>query len=183
MGHAALEHADPRVGWHAVATVGRSSQDDQQAREDGQVGFDALIEKVRQAEVALEARERQAGADWRQTRASWRALWTPGRILLAGLAGGFLFGRAAPLKSGGGGALQLASMLGSLFAGGSAQAAAAEAAEAADHAETASAAGGDAPARDRTASGQRADGEAAGAREHAAPPYEIPETFRDSGQL
>ena len=157
------------------------------------MGFDALIEKVRQAETALEARERQAGADWRQTKASWRALWTPGRILLAGLAGGFLFGRTAPLKRGGGGALQLASMLGSLFAGGSAQAAAGEAAEAADHAETASAVPGDAPARDRVASGRRADNEEAidrradseeaGAGQDATPPYEIPETFRGSGQL
>lgn len=157
------------------------------------MGFDALIEKVRQAEAALEARERQAGADWRQTKASWRAIWTPGRILLAGLAGGFLFARAAPLKRGGGSALQLASMLGSLFAGGSAQAAAGEAAEAADNAEAASAAAGDAPAGDRVASGRRADNEgtidrrasseAATARQDAAPPYEVPETFRGSGQL
>ena len=49
------------------------------------MGFDALIEKVRQAEIALEARERQAAADWRQTRTSWRAAWTPGRVVLAGL--------------------------------------------------------------------------------------------------
>ena len=152
------------------------------------MGFDALIEKVRQAETALEARERQAGADWRQTKASWRALWTPGRILLAGLAGGFLFARAAPLKRGGGGVLQLASMLGSLFAGGSAQAAAGQAAEAADHAEAAN----DAPtaehATGRHASGRDAidrgaDGKQGSAGEDAAPPYEIPETFRDSGQL
>jgi hypothetical protein len=156
------------------------------------VGFDALIEKVRQAEAALEARERQAGADWRQTKASWRALWTPGRILLAGLAGGFLFARAAPLKRGAGGVLQLASVLGSLFAGGSAQAAAGEAAEAADNAEAASAAPGDASG-DRATSGRRAPGrdandrpaatDAASTPERAAPPYEIPETFRDSGQL
>lgn len=152
------------------------------------MGFDALIEKVRQAEVALEARERQAGADWRQTKASWRAMWTPGRILLAGLSSGFLFARAAPLKRGGGSALQLASMLGSLFAGGSAQAAAGQAAEAADHAEAAS----DAPASDhatgRRAPGQdaidrRGDGKKGSAEEDAAPPYEIPETFRGSGQL
>src|SRR5690606_8149657 len=28
----------------------------------------------------------------------WRESWTPGRILAVGLAGGFLFGRAQPLK-------------------------------------------------------------------------------------
>lgn len=153
------------------------------------MGFDALIEKVRQAEAALEARERQAGADWRQTRASWRALWTPGRILLAGLAGGFLFARAAPLKRGGGGALQLASMLGSLFAGGSARAAAGQAAEAADQAEEAANdappgaedVGPHAPAAD--AIERRAGRETAAGAEDAAPPYEVPETFRDRGHL
>lgn len=153
------------------------------------MGFDALIEKVRQAEAALEARERQAGADWRQTRASWRALWTPGRILLAGLASGFVFARAAPLKRGGGSALQLASMLGSLFAGGSAQAAAGQAAEAADHAEEAAndappgaeGAGAHAPAAD--AIERRAGRDAAAGAEDAAPPYEVPETFRDRGHL
>jgi len=102
------------------------------------MSFDALIEKVRQAEAALEAQERRAGADWRQLRASWRALWTPGRIVLAGLVAGFAAGRAEPFKrAAGGGVLQLLSALSGLFAGGSAQAAANEAAEAAEAAETA----------------------------------------------
>jgi hypothetical protein len=96
------------------------------------MGFEALIEKVRQAESALEAKERQTAADWRQFSDSWRSMWTPGRIVLAGLASGLAVGSAEPLgKVGGGGALQLATALAGLFAGGSAQAAANEAEEAA----------------------------------------------------
>jgi hypothetical protein len=75
------------------------------------MSFDALLQKVKQAETALEAQERQAAADWRQFKASWRAAWTPGRIVVAGL-----------------------------FAGGSAQAAAGEASHAADTAQQTAAA-------------------------------------------
>lgn len=102
------------------------------------MGFDALIEKVRQAETALEAQERRVGADWRQLRGSWRSLWTPGRIVLAGLATGFMVGRAEPFKrAAGGGVLQLLTALSGMFAGGSAQAAANQAGEAADAAQDA----------------------------------------------
>lgn len=102
------------------------------------MGFDALIEKVRQAETALEAQERRVGADWRQLRGSWRSLWTPGRIVLAGLATGFMVGRAEPFKrAAGGGVLQLLTALSGMFAGGSAQAAASQAGEAADAAQEA----------------------------------------------
>jgi hypothetical protein len=102
------------------------------------MSFDALIQKVRQAEAALEAQERRAGADWRQLRATWRSLWTPGRIVIAGLASGFIVGRAEPFKrAAGGGVLQLLTALSGLFAGGSAQAAASEAGHAADAADAA----------------------------------------------
>ncbi|CAN5621430.1 hypothetical protein BH23PSE2_BH23PSE2_12530 [soil metagenome] len=56
------------------------------------MSYDTLLEKVRQAERALEARERSVSADWRQTRRSWRAIWTPGRIAAAGAIAGFAFG-------------------------------------------------------------------------------------------
>ena len=62
------------------------------------MGFHELIEKVQQAETALEARERQAAADWRQTKATWRSMWTPGRIVIAGLASGFIVGQARPAR-------------------------------------------------------------------------------------
>jgi hypothetical protein len=101
------------------------------------VGFEALIEKVHQAETALEARERAAAADWRQLKSSWRATWTPGRIVIAGLVSGFVVGKLEPVKkvASGGGLLNLLSAAAGLFAGGSAQAAAGEAAKAADTAE------------------------------------------------
>src|SRR5690606_16100540 len=83
----------------------------------------------------LEAQERAAAADWRQLRASWRELWTPGRIVVAGLASGFLSGQARAFRfTGGGGALQLLTALSGLFAAEGAQAAADEASDAADDA-------------------------------------------------
>lgn len=136
------------------------------------MGFEQLIEKVRQAEVALEAKERQTGADWRQVKSSWRAMWTPGRIVIAGLVSGFIVGRAEPFKkAAGGGTLQLISALSSLFAGGSAQAAASEASEAKQAAETVERKtdGMPPPANDDTP--------------EPPPPYEVPETFRGSGHL
>lgn len=101
------------------------------------MSFDKLIAKVKQAEDALEAQERRFAADVRQLKASWRAGWTPWRIVIAGLASGFLIGRAEPLRAAakGGNAMQLITMLSGLFAGGSAQAAASEAEHAAESAE------------------------------------------------
>ena len=52
------------------------------------MNFESLQRKVRQAEVALEAKERQAAADWRQVKSTWLAVWTPGRIVIAGLVVG-----------------------------------------------------------------------------------------------
>ncbi len=98
------------------------------------MSFESLILKVQQAETALEAQERQVGADWRQFKVSWKTAWTPGRIVSIGLVTGFLIGRAEPAKRlmRGGGALQMLSSLAGLFAGGSAQAAAGHAEQAAN---------------------------------------------------
>ena len=52
------------------------------------MGFDALLTKVKQAEEALEAREREAVGRWQQFSHSWRAAWTPGRIVVVGLVSG-----------------------------------------------------------------------------------------------
>ena len=97
------------------------------------MSFESLIDKVRQAETALEASERQTGANWRQFKLSWQQAWTPGRIVSIGLVSGFLVGRAEPAKRmvRGSGALQMLSALAGLFAGGSAQAAAGHAEDAA----------------------------------------------------
>ncbi|WP_133480072.1 hypothetical protein [Cognatilysobacter segetis] len=90
--------------------------------------FKQLIEKVDQAENALEAQERLVAADWRQLRASWRAGWTPGRIVLAGLVAGFVVGRVEPAKSvaKGGSIMQMITALSGLFASATAQQAASQ---------------------------------------------------------
>ena len=100
------------------------------------MSFDALITKVQQAEQALEARERAASMQWQQVKTTWRESWTPARIVIAGLASGFLVGRAQPLKlAGSGGLLNMVTALSGLLASGSAQAAAENAEQAADAAE------------------------------------------------
>lgn len=103
------------------------------------MGFQQLIDKVKQAEDRLEAQERRVVADVGQLKASWRGAWTPGRIVIAGLATGFLVGRADPVRALGksGGLIQLVTMVSGLFAGTSAQVAAEGAEEAADAARAA----------------------------------------------
>ena len=103
------------------------------------MSFDALITKVQQAETALESRERHTSEQWQQLKTTWRRSWTPGRIVIAGLAAGFLVGRARPLRAAtsSGGVLQMLTALSGLLASGSAQVAAVEAGEAANAAETA----------------------------------------------
>jgi hypothetical protein len=102
------------------------------------MSFDALIAKVGQAEAALESRERETAAQWRQLKSTWHRSWTPGRIVIAGLAAGFMIGRARPIRgASGSGVLQMITALSGLLASGSAQAAAAQAGDAADAAQAA----------------------------------------------
>ena len=90
--------------------------------------FNQLIEKVAQAEAALEAQERRVAADWRQLKASWKAGWTPGRIVVAGLVSGFVIGRVEPLKAGAKGStiMQMVTAISGLLASTKAQEAATE---------------------------------------------------------
>ena len=101
------------------------------------MGFNQLITKVQQAEEALETKERHAAAQWNVIKGEWRAAWTPGRIVIAGLAAGFVVGRAQPVKAAAksGQMMQMITMLSGLFAGGSAKVAADEAGHAAQTAE------------------------------------------------
>ena len=101
------------------------------------MSFDKLLQKVEQAENVVEAQERRTAADWRQLKRSWKASWTPGRIVLAGLASGFLVGRLEPGKvaASGGGVLRMLASLSALLASGQAQAAAGDAEQAAETAE------------------------------------------------
>lgn len=105
------------------------------------MGFEQLIQKVHQAEDALETRERAVVALTQQAKASWRSAWTPGRIVSAGLVTGFIVGRARPLSSAGTGGqwLQMLTALSGLLASGSAQVAAESADEAASEASHAAA--------------------------------------------
>jgi hypothetical protein len=103
------------------------------------MSFDALIQKVKQAEDALETSERSTAVRWRELKLVWKDGWTPARIVIAGFASGFLVGRANPMKlASGGGVLNLVSALSGLFASGSAKAAA-DGAETAAHAADAAA--------------------------------------------
>lgn len=102
------------------------------------MSFDALIQKVKQAEIALETSERRTASRWKELKITWKEGWTPARIVLAGLTSGFLVGRVKPLKlAGSGGLLNLATALSGLLASGNAQAAADEAGQAADAADSA----------------------------------------------
>lgn len=138
--------------------------------------FEQLIIKVEQAEDALEASERTVAADVRQLRSAWRAAWTPGRIVIAGLAAGFIVGRADPMRALGksGGLMQLVSMLSSLFAGGSAKVAAEEASEAAANTGAAAAASTAPPSaeEDEAATLARAEATLQAARVAAVDPVE-----------
>ncbi|MEO6226523.1 MAG: hypothetical protein ABIO61_01530 [Thermomonas sp.] len=116
------------------------------------MSFDALIQKVKQAENALEASERRTAVRWKELKFVWNESWTPGRIVIAGLASGFMVGRAKPLRvASGGGVLNLVTALSGLFASGSAQAAAdgaENAAQAADAAASTASVGAPTPTFD-----------------------------------
>lgn len=102
------------------------------------MSFDALIQKVKQAEDALENSERRTAARWKELKIVWKEGWTPGRIVIAGAALGFMVGRAKPLKLvGSGGLLNLVTAVSGLFASSNAQMAADEANNAANAADDA----------------------------------------------
>ncbi|GAB3735474.1 hypothetical protein GCM10028862_19280 [Luteimonas pelagia] len=80
------------------------------------MSFAKLQRKVEQAESTLEAQERRMSADWRQLKRSWRAAWTPGRIVVAGLATGYLVGRTEPLQKATNAAITVIRLLASVMA-------------------------------------------------------------------
>ena len=99
--------------------------------------FEKLLQHVQRAEQRVELRATHAQLQWVTLKQAWREGWTPGRIVIAGLASGFLVGRAKPLRmAGSGGLLNLVTALSGLFASAGAQAAAENAEQAADAAET-----------------------------------------------
>jgi hypothetical protein len=80
------------------------------------MSFDKLLKKVEQAESTLEAQERRMSADWRQLKRSWKASWTPGRIVAAGLVSGYLVGRTEPLQKATNAGVSVARLLASALA-------------------------------------------------------------------
>ncbi|MGB3393861.1 MAG: protein sip-5 [Stenotrophomonas sp.] len=60
------------------------------------MNFDALQRRVRRAEAVVQVRMDDTTRHWDTLDASWRRSWTPGRIVIAGLAGGFLAGKLEP---------------------------------------------------------------------------------------
>lgn len=59
--------------------------------------FDALRHRVQRAERLTEGRSGLLRENWQAVGSAWRGLWTPWRIVGAGVVTGFLSGRAEPL--------------------------------------------------------------------------------------
>jgi hypothetical protein len=60
------------------------------------MNFDALQRRVRRAEAVVQVRSNETTQQWGTLNNVWRSAWTPGRIVIAGLAGGFLAGKLEP---------------------------------------------------------------------------------------
>jgi len=60
------------------------------------MNFDALQRRVRRAEAVVQVCMDDTRRHWDTLDANWRRGWTPGRIVIAGLAGGFLAGKLEP---------------------------------------------------------------------------------------
>lgn len=98
--------------------------------------FETLQRRVERAERLVVLRAEQSVGEWESLKQTWRAGWTPGRIIAAGLAAGFLVGRANPARAVSGARwMQLLGSISGLFASVQATAAAAHAGEAADTAD------------------------------------------------
>ncbi len=61
--------------------------------------FKALQQRVQRRERLVEGRAQQLRERWDAVKDGWREGWTPWRIIAAGLAAGFLTGRAEPLRA------------------------------------------------------------------------------------
>lgn len=60
------------------------------------MNFDDLQRRVRRAEALAQIRSEQTLQHWGTLERVWRSAWTPGRIVVAGLAGGFVAGKLEP---------------------------------------------------------------------------------------
>lgn len=100
------------------------------------MNFERLQQRVARAEQLVEGRAEQTRTQWQGLSTHWRTAWTPWRILAAGLATGFLAGRAElPTAATGPRLLQMISAVSALFASAQASVASATAEDAAQTAE------------------------------------------------
>ncbi len=60
------------------------------------MNFEALQRRVRRTEAVVQVRMDETVQQWDMLQATWRRSWTPGRIVIAGLAGGFVAGKLEP---------------------------------------------------------------------------------------
>ncbi|MFC3716568.1 protein sip-5 [Luteimonas soli] len=118
--------------------------------------FEAIRRRVERSEQLVDGRALQTGVRAAALKTTWRESWTPARIILAGLAAGFLAGRADPTRAlkqlgSGGRWVQLVGALSGLAASLQSSIAAAGADEAVDRADDAANQAGEAAAAAQTA--------------------------------
>lgn len=63
------------------------------------MSFSRLKQRVERSEALVDGRIRQVGESQSRLRQQWREAWTPLRIVVAGLATGFVSGRVGPEKA------------------------------------------------------------------------------------
>ncbi len=106
--------------------------------------FGTMRQHVERAELLVEGRAQETRTHWSQLRQTWRAGWSPARIMLVGFGLGFVTGRNEPQAALGsiasklGGIpkiLQMISTISALFTAHRAQEASEQAERAADNAE------------------------------------------------
>ena len=127
--------------------------------------FEAIRRRVERSEQLVDGRALQTRVRADALKSTWRESWTPARIIIAGLATGFLTGRAEPAKAlkqlgGGGRWIQLVGALTGLVASLQSSIAAAGAGKAVDRADDAASQAGDAAAAAQTAVDEVAPGAA-----------------------
>jgi len=97
--------------------------------------FELLRQRVERAERRVEQHLERARNERAAFGQAWKAGWTPGRIVVAGLVSGFLVGRGQPLSRVGGARwLQVLGTVSSMLASLRAAAASEDAGQAADQA-------------------------------------------------
>ena len=100
------------------------------------MNYKQLQRRVERLERLVEGRGLRTQSHWAELKKNWQEGWTPARIIAAGLIGGFVSGRAEPLRAlSGPRLLEMIGAVSGLFASVQASVAAEQAQDAADSAE------------------------------------------------